>query len=209
MDLKYLFAKLVRKLQIPAIRNSRIDRTSRVCAASNIIDVEMGRYSYIGNNCTVDNATIGSFCSIGDNCIIGGAGHPLAWASTSPVFHAGRNILGRNFSTIGYEAFARTLIGNDVWIGDCCLVKGGVSIGDGAAIGMGSVVTRDVAPYSIVAGNPAKLIRMRFDDDTAARLADSRWWTWDDGALAEKAKDIRDPNAFIKAGDDDNEDRSY
>ena len=70
----------------------------------------------------------------------------------------------------------KVMIGNDVWIGDNVLIKGGVTIGDGAVIGMGSIVTKDGGPYTVVAGIPAKIIRYRFDEQTIARLQQSRWW---------------------------------
>ncbi len=122
------------------------------------------KYSYIGNYCTVINSEIGKFCSIADNCIIGGANHPIGWVSTSPVFHQGKNVLRKNFSALEFVTTTRTFIGNDVWIGSNCLIKSGIKISDGAVIGMGSVVTKNVGPYEIWAGNPAKMIKGRFAD---------------------------------------------
>ncbi len=209
MDLKFLISKLILKLQIPSIRNSRIDKTARVCSASNVVDVKMGRYSYIGNCCTAVNVEIGNFCSIGDHCIIGGASHPIEWVSTSPVFHSGRNILKKNFSAHSYKTSKRTVIGNDVWIGDCCLIRSGVIIGDGAVVGMGSVLTKDVEPYAIVAGNPARELRKRFDKDTIEALIKSRWWNRSDDDLKRMSVDIEDPCSFLAAGGDNHEDRAY
>jgi len=94
---RYYLSKLIKKLHIPAIKESRIDRTSKVCSGSHLVNVSMSKYSYIGNFCTVLNANIGSFCSIADNVIIGGASHPLEWVSTSPVFHSGKNVMKKIF----------------------------------------------------------------------------------------------------------------
>ncbi len=83
-----------------------------------------------------------------------------------------------------YSLKLRTVVDSDVWIGEMALIKAGVHIGVGAVIGMGSVVTRDVEPYSVVAGNPARIIRKRFDDETIKALLDSlEWWTLPDSKL--------------------------
>ena len=79
----------------------------------------------------------------------------------------------------------RTTIGNDVWIGTGAMVKAGVTIADGAVIGMGSVVTKDVGPYEIWAGNPARLIKKRLPEDEADRLASLKWWEWDDAKITQ------------------------
>ncbi len=198
MKLSYLIAKFIKKSHIPAIKNSNIDKTSRVCSSSHLINVNLERYSYVGNLCTVVNVKIGSFCSIADNCIIGGANHPLDWVSTSPVFHNGRNVMKKNFSNHDYKTGKETIIGNDVWIGNNCLIKSGVKIANGAVIGMGSVLTKNVGEYEIWAGNPAKLIRKRFDDETINRLLESKWWNWDDDFLYHNAQHFNNINSFLE-----------
>lgn len=197
MKISYLFSKLIKKIHLPAIKNSNIDKTSKICSGAHIVETLLDRYSYVGNYCTVINSEIGKFCSIADNCIIGGARHPINWVSTSPVFHKGKNILRKNFSRHEFEATARTFIGNDVWIGNNCLIKSGVTIGNGAVIGMGSVVTKNVGSYEIWAGNPAKLIRMRFDLDTIKILNELQWWDFDDTKIFKLAKDFPDVKNFI------------
>src|SRR5699024_11288650 len=98
MNITYLISKFLKKVQIPAIINSNIDKTAKICSASHIIKTDLEKYSYIGNYCTINDASIGKFCSIADNCQIGGAAHPIDWVSSSPVFHEGKNILSKNFS---------------------------------------------------------------------------------------------------------------
>src|SRR5690606_33723124 len=117
MKLSYIISKLIKKMNIPAIKNSQIHKTSKVCSFSHIVDTKIDRYSYVGNNCTIINSKIGKFCSIADNCIIGGASHPIEWVSTSPVFHSGRNIMRKNFAKHKYISSKETIVGNDVWIG--------------------------------------------------------------------------------------------
>jgi acetyltransferase-like isoleucine patch superfamily enzyme len=196
---KYLLSKALKKfLNIPTIKECDIHKTSKICSASQVVESSIKKYSYIGNHCTVVCSDIGSFCSIADNCIIGGANHPIEWVSTSPVFHCGRNIMRKNFSTLKFENYKRTSIGNDVWIGSNCLIKSGVVIGDGAVIGMGSVVTKDVEPYSIVAGNPAKHIRKRFDDHVICKLLEIKWWNLDDEMLYKNAQYFNNVVKFLE-----------
>ncbi|HOA19592.1 MAG TPA: CatB-related O-acetyltransferase [Sedimentibacter sp.] len=196
MNLSFLISKLIKKLHIPAIKNSTIDKTAKVCSGSHIVNSTLGRYTYITNFCSVFNCDIGNFCSIADNCIIGGHRHPIDWVSTSPVFHEGKNIMRKNFSEHEFETGQKTIIGNDVWIGNNCLIKGGIKIGNGAIIGMGSVVTKDVGDYEIWAGNPAKLIRKRFDDETIDILIKSNWWNMDDAALQAAALNFNNIEKF-------------
>lgn len=198
LKLKYIISKVLKKLlNIPAIKNSWIDKSSKVCSGSHLVDSTVSRFSYVGNYCTVVNTSIGSFCSIADNCIIGGESHPIGWVSTSPVFHHGKNVLSKNFSTHLYKTSKKTTLGNDVWIGSSCHLKSGISVGNGAIIGMGSVVTKDVEPYTIVAGNPARLIRKRFDDEIVVELQTLKWWEYDDSKLNLLSQYITKPNDFI------------
>lgn len=196
--IEYLLSKGIKKLiNIPAIKNCKIDKTSRICSGSHIVDSSMKRYSYIGNFCTVLHTEIGSFCSIADNCTIGGASHPIEWVSTSPVFHSGRNIMNKNFSNHAFEPMKMTYIGNDVWIGTNCILKSGITVGDGAIIGMGSVVTKSVEPYTIVAGVPAKIIKKRFDDETISKIQATMWWNYNEEKLKQLARNINDVNRFL------------
>ena len=198
MSISYYFAKLMKKIQIGAVKDSEIDKTSRVCSGSNVLSCKMGRYSYIGNNCTVAHCEIGSFCSIADHCMIGGASHPMDRVTTSPVMTGEKNCMKANFSDKSYNAYQKTIVGNDVWIGDGCHIKSGVTLSDGCVIGMGSVVTKDVGPYEVWAGNPAKLIKKRFDDETIDRLLRTEWWKMSDEQLRSYAPYFNDPETFLK-----------
>ncbi len=121
---------------------------------------------------------LGSFCSVGRSVqIFVGGEHRPDWVTTFPF-----SIVWKKHGHITGTPRTKgdVIIGNDVWIGAEALVMSGVRIGDGAVIGAGSVVTRDVPPYGVVAGNPARLIKMRFDEKTVGRLLKIRWWEWDD-----------------------------
>ena len=88
-------------------------------------------------------------------------------------------------------------IGNDVWIGEAVFINDGITIGTGAVVGAHSVVTKDVPPYAIVAGAPARVLRYRFDDSTIQKLLDSKWWEWDDETLKAKGDAFSDVEAFL------------
>lgn len=196
-------ATAIRWLRFPVVAASSLDRSSRVAYGSKVVRSTIGRYSYVGPDCTVIRTNIGAFCSIADGCVIGGAAHPVDWVSTSPVFHAGDNILGVSFSGEPYDPSQETFIGNDVWVGSHCLIKGGVRVGNGAVIGMGSVLTHDVGSYEIWAGNPARLIRRRFDSATIERLETSNWWSLPVSDLERLGPLFCDVEGFMAASDHD------
>lgn len=194
--IKYGVARVLNR-KPTAIRGSVIDKKARVGDGAQIVNCTVGRYSYIFGT-SIAEADVGAFCSIAAGTSIGGGGHPTDWVSSSPVFYKGKNVLKTNFSQNDYKEFKRTVIGNDVWIGAKCLVKGGVTIGDGAVIGMGSVVTKDVPPYEIWAGNPAKFIRKRFDDETVEKLLEIKWWNLSDVELKRLGDLFNDPQKLIE-----------
>ena len=198
--LKYYFAKAQRVLlRRPAVCHSKIHKKAKVCSGSQINATELGAYSYIGHDCFTVNATVGAFCSIADGCRIGGATHAMAHVSQSPVFEKGKNVLKTNFAELDRVAAPTTVIGNDVWIGAGAQLKSGVHVGNGAVIGMGSVVTHDVPPYEIWAGVPARCIGRRFDEETARWLEEIAFWNWDERKLRRLAPYMDDPQRLREA----------
>jgi virginiamycin A acetyltransferase len=138
--------------------------------------VRLGRGSYV-NSARLNGVSVGRFCSIGFEAVVGLGEHPTDRFSTHPVFYSPRNPLGlRWVQDAKFEEAPVVNLGSDVWIGARAVVLSGVSIGHGAIVAAGSVVTRDVPPFAIVAGVPAKLIRMRANDDLIASILELRWW---------------------------------
>ena len=201
MTISYIYAKIFKKiLRGKAIYNSVIDTTTKVNSGSSIVNSKLGRYNNIGYDNELNNVEMGSFCSLSDHVFIGGDEHPLDWVSTSPVFE-GINHSGpkRKFAKFEVPLTAKTYIGNDVWIAHGVCIKAGVTIGTGAAIGTGAVVTKDVPPYAIVAGVPAKIIRYRFDENIISDLLDSNWWELSEEQLDIVGKYIKNPLEFVEA----------
>ena len=199
MDIKLIAAKGLKiLLNPPALRNCYIDKNASVCAKSELSNVQIMHCSYIGYNCFMVNTRIGSFCSIADRCCIGGAMHPIQRVSTSPVFHKGKNILNTNIATFPCIPTLETVIENDVWIGMGCFIKAGVTIHNGAVIGMGSIVTKDIPAYEIWAGNPARFIRKRFQDEIIDALLKIQWWNWPESKIKQYSVYFDNPAEFIK-----------
>lgn len=141
----------------------------------------IGRESYAGNLNVLAwgegaGLSIGHFCSIGNNVTIFlGGDHRMDWVTTFPFsvfWEEARGIAGHP------RTKGDVVIGSDVWLGDGCTILSGVRIGHGAVVGTRAVVTRDVPPYAIVAGNPATLVRHRFDEATVQALLAIAWWEW-------------------------------
>jgi phosphonate metabolism protein (transferase hexapeptide repeat family) len=142
---------------------------------------ELGDYSYLGPGCMVADARIGHFCAIAAQVRIGAPNHPLNRPSQHrftycPEYYTAD--VQRDHAFFRDRRADRVVIGNDVWIGHAVIVMPGVTVGDGAVLAAGAVVTRDVAPYTIVGGVPAKQIRERFSRDIAAQLSAIAWWDW-------------------------------
>ena len=178
-----------------------VDKRAAICFGVKFYRGKIGKYSYIGNNSFVIDTSIGNFTSIAPDCYIGGTEHPIEWVSTSPVFHKWENLMKKNFAFNEFDIFQKTTIGNDVWIGNRVMIKAGVSIADGAVIGMGSIVTKDIGAYEIWAGNPARMIRKRFDNEIIEKLLESHWWSWEDRDIEKKSGGFNSIAIFISEGE--------
>ena len=161
----------------------------RLGADSVVTCSSLGDFSYAGERSRLTNVRVGKCVSIANEVLIGLGRHPSReFVSTHPVFYDQTSgspmpALGKNV----FAEFAPINIGNDVWIGTRAIILDGVTIGDGAIVAAGAVVTEDVAPYSIVGGVPARLIRMRFNEEEIAFLRELRWWDRDSAWLENNA----------------------
>ena len=138
--------------------------------------------------------TIGRYCSIAENVRYFGANHPLKNVSTSAYFY--NSALGLNVADVERN---KLVVGNDVWIGYGVVITSGCKrIGNGAVIGAGSVVTKDVEPYSVVAGNPAKVIKYRFSPEVIEKIECSEWWNYKPEELFRYYEYMHEPIKFVE-----------
>lgn len=182
---KYLFYKNVSCLSMIDDK-STISRKSRIARGVKVFHSSVGEYSYVGRRSSLIHASVGKYCSISGNVVIGMGNHTLDRLSTSPIFTEKYNGTGYSWideDVAGIVKYKPVKIGNDVWIGVRAVILGGVQIGDGAVIGAGAVVTKDVPDFAIVAGVPAKIIRYRFPENTIAKLQKIGWWNLPEDVL--------------------------
>lgn len=162
-------------------------------------DFSYGKPAVIGG--MVAKLHIGKYCSISENCSIILADHNSSHVSTFPFLNVGLSgvISPQPFPDLHATSKGDVHIGSDVWIGRNTVILSGTNIGDGAVIGAGSIVTKDVPPYGIVVGNPARLVRYRFDQDVILKLLQIKWWDWDPNFVFENSKDLRsNTQDFVK-----------
>jgi acetyltransferase-like isoleucine patch superfamily enzyme len=178
--------------------NCNLASNVRVSKHSYCYNTEIGAYSYLSGFNLVGNTKIGKFCSIGLFVSIGPGQHPTnTFVSTSPAFYS---LNKPTFSSRqAYNETSKVEIGNDVWIGSNAVILDGVRIGHGAIIAAGSVVNKDVEPYTIVGGVPAKPIRKRFSDEIISQLIDSKWWDKSDEWLKRNCENMQNVEIFLAA----------
>lgn len=149
-----------------------------ICVRYLLGDKSTANYKELfGKDYKFDQLKIGRFCSIGSGVsfiLAGNQGHNKNWISTYPFYYQ-----GFENAQDGFQKAGDTIVGNDVWIGTEAMIMPGVKIGDGAVIGARALVTKDVEPYTIVGGNPAKEIKKRFTNEEISMLLEIKWWYWD------------------------------
>jgi acetyltransferase-like isoleucine patch superfamily enzyme len=193
-------------VQLP--QNTRIEAPSSLKWTHYEHSLHLGAFSYqVSGYCFA--ARIGRYCSFGEEVQIGRQNHPLTWASTSPAFYLGDRLFSLKDGFEGAEryhdyAFSYegpatkaqvTRIGNDVWIGHGAYIAAGVTIGDGAIVAAHAVVSRDVPPYAVVAGNPAVIKRMRLPPELLTPMLRCKWWRFAPWQLDHL--DPSNPTAFV------------
>lgn len=186
-------------------KNTVFEGNNVVQSGAIISNSTIGRNTYISENSVLVNCIIGRFCSIASGVRVADGTHPSSvFVSTCPTFFSTRKQNGQSFvdrnkypEVIQVEGRA-AIVGNDVWIGCNAIVRGGVKIGDGAIVAMGAVVTKDVPPYAIVAGVPARIIKYRFSEDQITHLLKIQWWNQTEDWLVSHAEDFENIDIFLR-----------
>lgn len=178
--------------------DSALGRYTEVGRGSRLDAVELGDYSYCDRLCHLANATVGRFANIASFVRIGATDHPLDRASLHHFMY--RSAKYWDGEQDDAEWFAkrrsrRTSIGHDTWIGHAAQVKPDIVVGNGAVVASGAIVTKNIPPYAIVAGVPARVIRFRQPPEIVSRLERLAWWNWDHATLAERLPDFRSLSA--------------
>jgi phosphonate metabolism protein (transferase hexapeptide repeat family) len=176
------------------IRNSRLGRFTEVGARTSLLETVLDDYSYVVNDGEVAYATIGKFCSIASHVRINPGNHPTWRASQAHFTYRSSQYWPEEADEDEFFDWRRSspvTIGHDVWIGHGVVILPGRTIGTGAVVGAGAIVTRDVDPYTIVVGNPGRVVKRRFDQDIAERLRKLAWWNWDHDSLRRALPDFR------------------
>lgn len=174
---------------------------SKIYPGANVSKCFIGRGSYVGPNSNLSSCLIGRYCSVGPGVVLVAGKHPTdEFLSTHPAFYSPEAQAGFSYTSTslydefnyvdeGHQYYAE--IGSDVWIGANVVILAGVRIGHGAIIAAGSVVTKSVDDFSIMAGVPAKFIRFRFDENRRAEILTEPWWSRDETWIIENLKDFQ------------------
>jgi len=177
--------------------DSDFTHTTRIGPFVRLLKSKVGKYTRVSKGCSLIFTEVGNFCSISSNVKLGLGRHPINYLSTNQVFYNKNTISNRWQKSIDFTENLPINIGNDVWIGMDALVMGGVNVGDGAIIAARALVTKDVPPYAIVGGVPAKVIKYRFSDEIIEKLLEIKWWDFSDEEITENIEVFRKPDLTL------------
>ncbi|MDP3419065.1 chloramphenicol acetyltransferase [Falsiroseomonas sp.] len=180
-----------------SVRDTRFGIFTEVGARTSIAETEFGDYSYVVHDSQIIYATIGKFCSIASHTRINPGNHPLDRVALNHfTYRASAYGLGADEAGFfDWRRGAHVTLGHDVWLGHGVIVLPGVSIGTGAAIGAGAVVTKDIPPFAVAVGTPARVLRFRFSEPVRQSLLRIAWWDWTREQLASGLDDMRKMSA--------------
>jgi len=176
------------------VKASHLGRYTEIGARTKFTESVLGDYSYVVNDSDVIYTTIGKFCSIAAHTRINPGNHPMERVTQAHFTYRASAYFDGEADEEAFFDWRRSHavnIGHDVWIGHGAIILPGNTIGNGAVIAAGAVVTKDVPPYTIVAGVPAKPVRRRFPDDLAAKIEALAWWDWSHDQLHKALPDLR------------------
>lgn len=167
---------------------SSFTKYTHILSGAKLNNVKVGKYSRIGVNCQVTSATIGNFTAIGKDTVITVGQHPTNYLTSHSIFYKKGNWGWHDdwIAPIDFREKGEVHIGNDVWIGRQCIIMDGVTIGDGAIVATGAVVTKDVPPFAIVGGVPAKVIKFKYPQEVIDRLEEIKWWNLPDEEITKR-----------------------
>ncbi|MFA7361210.1 MAG: CatB-related O-acetyltransferase [Candidatus Kapaibacterium sp.] len=198
----YLIEKKNQNLHIgymSHVENCNFGKYVYISEHDSIQNVSIGDFSYVGNKTSILNSRIGKFCSIANNVFIGPGKHPVNFVSLHPIFYRDNSRAGYTFTTeLEYDEYGSVEIENDVWIGTNTIIMPGVKISNGAIIAAGAIVTKNIPPFAIAGGIPAKVIKFRFDDSTVKYLQEIKWWNRDPEYLKANYKYFHSIESFME-----------
>ena len=191
---KLRFSKLLLDHGVIVDNQSILEPNVRLLQNAMVLNSKVASYSYIGRDSIIQNATIGRFCSIAPEVRIGLGTHPTDFISTSPLLYKQKNTF--NLKVVDKDLFSdeyrKVEVSHDVWIGTRAIIMDGVTVGQGAIIAAGSIVTKDVPAYAIVGGVPAKILKYRFDSEKIQELLKIDFLVYTPFELAELNKSFYD-----------------
>lgn len=182
------------------VEQAELGRYTEIGPGAKLVETSLGDYSYVMERSDIIYSTIGKFSNIASGVRINPGNHPMEWVSQHHFLY---RLKQYGFAEQDNEPFfhwrrlQRVTIGHDTWIGHNAIILPGVTIGNGAVVAAGAVVTRDVKPYQVVAGVPAKPLRSRFPEGIWRVLEEMGWWHWDHETIKERLDNFYDIRLFI------------
>jgi len=182
------------------VQNCSLGRYTEIAGQTKLFESSLDDYSYVMERCDIIYCRIGKFANIGSEVRLNPGNHPMEWVSQHHFLYR-RRLFGMHEedheSFFNWRRLQQVQVGHDTWIGHRAIVMPGVTIGNGAVVAAGAVVTHDVPPYTIVAGVPAKPIRIRFPRSVWQSLEEIGWWDWDHATLRKRLEDFYDVRRFL------------